>query len=206
MSIERELQRNYQEVFYPPMPEPEVQVAAAPTETVTDVNQPAFTMPSMGKRKQKSEVGQNLPIVAADVAAGAGKGVISGTAGFAGDMEAIKNGIMGIINRGGDESKIDAFLKGMQKETKLWTSDDVSKWLDDNVGPVVPKDSGMSPEMQKARETGANIGEFIGNLVADPVVAIKATKVAAKMAKKAKGTVASTAATITMPTSQQEPQ
>jgi hypothetical protein len=29
MSIERELQKNYQEVFYPPMPEPEVQPAAA---------------------------------------------------------------------------------------------------------------------------------------------------------------------------------
>jgi len=29
MSIEREIQKNYQEVFYPPMPEPEVQPAAA---------------------------------------------------------------------------------------------------------------------------------------------------------------------------------
>jgi hypothetical protein len=66
-------------------------------------------------------------------------------------------------------------------------------------------DSGMSPDMQKARETGANIGEFVGNLLADPAIAVKATKVAAKMAKKAKPAVASTAATATMTTSQQEP-
>lgn len=202
MSIERELLNDWMATTYQ---EPEVQLAAGPTETVTDTG-PAFTMPGMGKRSQKSEVGQNLPVVATDALAGGVKGTVAGVAGFGGDMETIKNGIMGIINRGGDESKIDAFLSGLQKETKLWTSDDVSKWLDANVGPVVPKDSGMSPEMQKARETGANLGEFIGNLVADPVVAVRATKVAAKMAKKAKGTVASTAATATMSTSQQEPQ
>lgn len=201
MSIERELLKNWTETTYQ---EPEVQLAAGPAETVTDAG-PAFTMPGMGKRSQKSEVGQNLPVVAADVTAGGVKGTVAGVGGFAGDMEAIKNGIMGIINRGGDESKIDAFLTGMQKETKLWTSDDVSKWLDANVGPVVPKDSGMSPEMQNARETGANIGEFVGNLLADPAIAVKATKVAAKMAKKAKPAVASTAAATTMTTSQQEP-
>lgn len=201
MSIERELLKNWTETTYQ---EPEVQLAAGPDETVTDTG-PAFTMPGMGKRSQKSEVGQNLPVVAADMVAGGIKGTTAGVAGFAGDMEAIKNGVMGIINRGGDESKIDAFLTGMQKETKLWTSDDVSKWLDANVGPVVPKDSGISPEMQTARETGANIGEFVGNLLADPAIAVKATKVAAKMAKKAKSTVASTAATATMSTSQQEP-
>lgn len=201
MSIERELLNDWMATTYQ---EPEVQLAAGPAQTMTDTG-PSFTMPGMGKRSQKSEVGQNLPIVAADMAAGGVKGTVSGVGGFAGDMESIKNGIMGIINRGGDESKIDAFLTGMQKETKLWTSEDVSKWLDENVGPVVPKESGMSPEMQKARETGANIGEFIGNLVADPMVAVKATKVAAKMAKKAKGAVAATAATATMSTSQQEP-
>lgn len=201
MSIERELLKNWTETTYQ---EPEVQLAAGPTGTMTDTD-PAFPMPGMGKRSQKSEVGQNLPIVAADMAAGGVKGTVVGVAGFGGDMETIKNGIMGIINRGGDESKIDAFLSGLQKETKLWTSDDVSKWLDSNVGPVVPKDSGMSPEMQKSRETGANIGEFIGNLVADPVVAVRATKVAAKMAKKVKGAVASTASAATMSTSQQEP-
>ena len=68
MSIERELLKNWTETTYQ---EPEVQLAAGPAETVTDTG-PAFTMPGMGKRSQKSEVGQNLPVLAADAAAGAG--------------------------------------------------------------------------------------------------------------------------------------
>lgn len=183
MSIERELQRNYQEVFYPPMPEPEVQVAAGPTDTVTDVNQPAFTMPGMGKRSKKSEVGQNLPVVAADVAAGGVKGLLSGVGGFGGDIEALYQGVKGVINRGGDERALDAFLRGMAQETILPTSDEVSKWLDKNIGPVVPAGANMSPEMMKAREAGANAGEFAGQLVADPALAVKGAKTVAKGAK-----------------------
>lgn len=183
MSIERELQRNYQEVFYPPMPEPEVQVAAGPTETVTDVNQPAFTMPGMGKRSKKSEVGQNLPIVAADVAAGGVKGLFSGVGGFGGDIQALYQGVKGVINRGGDERALDAFLRGMAQETILPTSDEVSKWLDKNIGPVVPAGANMSPEMIKARQAGANAGEFAGQLVADPFAAVGAGKALVKGAK-----------------------
>jgi len=184
MSIERELQRNYQEVFYPPVSdlEPEVQVAAGPTETVSDVG-PAFTMPGMGKRSQKSEVGQNLPVLAADVAAGAGKGLISGLAGFAGDIEALYQGVKGIINRGGDETALQGFLRGMAEKTIAPTSDEVSKWLDANVGPVVPTDSGMSPELQKARQTAANAGELTGQLVADPMVIIRGGKAVVQSAK-----------------------
>lgn len=189
MSIERELQKNYQDVFYPPMPEPDVQVAAGPTKmdftgmAVPDTESPAFTMPGMGKRTQKSEVGQNLPIVAADLAAGAGKGLISGIAGFAGDIEALYQGVKGLINRGGDEGALNAFLNGMAEQTILPTSDEVSKWLDQNVGPVVPAGADMSPEMMKAREAGATAGEFAGQMVADPAIAVKAAKSFANVGK-----------------------
>lgn len=183
MSIERELQKNYQEVFYPPMPEPEVQVAAGPTDTVIDVSKPAFTMPGMGKRSQKSEVGQNLPVVAADVAAGGLKGIFSGVGGFGGDIEALYQGVKGVITRGGDETALDAFLRGMAEKTILPTSDEVSKWLDKNIGPVVPAGANMSPEMIKARQAGANAGEFAGQFVADPFAAIGAGKAIVKGAK-----------------------
>lgn len=184
MSIERELQRNYQEVFYPPVSdlEPEVQVAAGPTETVSDTG-PAFTMPGMGKRSQKSEVGQNLPVLAADVAAGAGKGLISGLAGFAGDIEALYQGVKGIVNRGGDETALQGFLRGMAEKTIAPTSDEVSKWLDANVGPVVPANSKVGAELQKARQTAAGAGEFAGQLVADPAIAVKGGKAVVKGAK-----------------------
>lgn len=179
MSIERELLKNWTETTYQ---EPEVQLAAGPAETVTDSG-PAFTMPGMGKRSKKSEVGQNLPVLAADAAAGAGKGLVSGIAGFAGDIESLYQGVKGVITRGGDEGALDAFLKGMAQKTIAPTSDDVSKWLDANVGPVVPANSGMSPEMQKAREGAAGAGEFAGQLAADPTVAIKGAKAVAKGAK-----------------------
>lgn len=179
MSIERELLKNWTETTYQ---EPEVQLAAGPAETMTDAG-PAFTMPGMGKRSQKSEVGQNLPVLAADVAAGAGKGLVSGIAGFAGDIESLYQGVKGVITRGGDEGALDAFLKGLAQKTIAPTSEDVSKWLDANVGPVVPVDSGMSPEMQKAREGAAGAGEFAGQLAADPTVIIKGGKVVAQSAK-----------------------
>lgn len=179
MSIERELLNDWMATTYQ---EPEVQLAAGPTETVTDAG-PAFTMPGMGKRSQKSEVGQNLPVLAADMAAGGAKGLVSGIAGFAGDIESLYQGVKGVITRGGDEGALDAFLKGLAQKTIAPTSEDVSKWLDANVGPVVPKDSGMSPEMQKARETAAGAGEFAGQLAADPAVAVKGAKTLANVGK-----------------------
>lgn len=186
MSIERELLKNWTETTYQ---EPEVQLAAGPARleltgmAVPDTETPAFTMPGMGKRSQKSEVGQNLPVLAADTAAGAGKGLVSGIAGFAGDIESLYQGVKGLITRGGDEGALDAFLKGMAQKTIAPTSEDVSKWLDANVGPVVPADSGMSPEMQKAREGAAGAGEFAGQLAADPMAIIKGGKVVAQSAK-----------------------
>lgn len=179
MSIERELLKNWTETTYQ---EPEVQLAAGPTDTMTDTG-PAFNMPGMGKRSQKSEVGQNLPVLAADMAAGGAKGLVSGIAGFAGDIESLYQGVKGVITRGGDEGALDSFLKGMAQQTIAPTSEDVSKWLDANVGPVVPANSGMSPEMQKARETAAGAGEFVGQMAADPTVAIKGAKAVAKGAK-----------------------
>lgn len=179
MSIERELLNNWTETTYQ---EPEVQLAAGPTGTMTDAG-PSFTMPGMGKRSQKSEVGQNLPIVAADMAAGGGKGLVSGIAGFAGDIESLYQGVKGVITRGGDEGALDAFLKGLAQKTIAPTSDDVSKWLDANVGPVVPTGANMSPEMMKARQAGAGAGEFVGQMAADPTVAIKGAKAVAKGAK-----------------------
>jgi hypothetical protein len=48
----------------------------------------------------------------------------------------IGRGVTAIINRGGDESKVQAFLRGLQEETILPNTDDIKKWLDTNVGKV----------------------------------------------------------------------
>ena len=193
--LEKELRANWDSVFYPE-PEPEVEtfgeevepvgepvlLAAGPSGTMTDGGAAFGVFPQMKPRRAgASEVGANLPLLAADVAAGGGKGLVSGVAGFPGDIAALGRGLYEIGKRGGDESRIDAFLRGLQEGTVLPTSDDVDKWLTKNIGPVVPPGS----PIQSAREAAAGVGRLAGELVADPVLAVKGAKAVVKGAKVA---------------------
>lgn len=192
--LEKELRANWDAVFYP-QPEPEdetfgeevqpvdepVLLAAGPSGTMTDGGAAVGVFPQMKPRRAgASEVGANLPLLAADVAAGAGKGLISGGVGLAGDVLAIGRGLYEIGRRGGDQTALDAFLQGMEKGLILPTSDDVDKWLTQNIGPVVPPGS----PIQGAREAAAGVGRLAGEVVADPIVAVKGAKAAAKGVKK----------------------
>lgn len=191
--LEKELRANWDSVFYPE-PEPEVEtfgeevepvgepvlLAAGPSGTMTDGGAAFGVFPQMKPRRAgASEVGANLPLLAADVAAGGGKGLISGGVGLAGDVLAIGRGLYEIGRRGGDQSAIDAFMSGMEKGLILPTSDDVDKWLTQNIGPVVPPGS----PIQGAREAAAGVGRLAGELVADPVLAVKGAKAAVKGVK-----------------------
>jgi hypothetical protein len=191
--LEKELRANWDSVFYPE-PEPQVEtfgeevqpvdepvlLASGPSGTVSDAGAAFGVFPQMKPRRAgASEVGANLPLLAADVAAGAGKGLVSGSVGLAGDVLAIGRGLYEIGRRGGDQSALDAFLQGMEKGLILPTSDDVDKWLTKNIGPVVPPGG----PIQSAREGAAGVGRFAGEVVADPFVAIKGVKAAAKGAK-----------------------
>lgn len=201
--IEKELRMEWDSIFYP-APEPEemdvveeppmdVQVAeAGPGSAAFGV------FPQMKPRRAgSSELGANLPVLAADALAGGGRGAISGIAGLAGDIESLGRGLFEIGRRGGDESKIDAFLRGMTSGTILPTSDDVDKWLDKNVGPVVP--AGVA--MEQSRKKAAGAGRLAGEVVADPVAAVKGAKLAAGAAKK----VAKSASKATIAQPVQEP-
>lgn len=193
--LEKELRANWDSVFYPE-PEPEVEtfgeevepvgepvlLAAGPSGTMTDGGAAFGVFPQMKPRRAgASEVGANLPLLAADVAAGGGKGLISGGVGLAGDVLAIGRGLYEIGRRGGDQSAVDAFMSGMEKGFILPTSDDVDKWLTQNIGPVVPPGG----PIQGARESAAGAGRLAGELVADPFVAVKGAKAAVKGAKVA---------------------
>lgn len=72
----------------------------------------------------------------AEMGAATIKGAAQGFVGLPGDIEMIGRGVTEIFNRGGDESKVQAFLRGMQEKTILPTTEDVKKWLDTNVGKV----------------------------------------------------------------------
>ena len=71
-----------------------------------------------------------------EIGLAAAKGAIQGFAGLPGDIEMIGRGVTAIFNRGGDESKVQAFLRGLQEETILANTEDIKKWLDTNVGKV----------------------------------------------------------------------
>jgi len=191
--LEKELRANWDAVFYP-QPEPEdetfgeevqpvdepVLLAAGPSGTMTDGGAAFGVFPQMKPRRAgASEVGANLPLLAADVAAGGGKGLISGGPGFFGDVLAIGRGLYEIGRRGGDQSAVDAFMSGMEKGFILPTSDDIDKWLTQNIGPVVPPGS----PIQGARESAAGVGRLAGEVVADPFVAVKGAKAAVKGAQ-----------------------
>ena len=179
IALERELAQDWQGLFYPRGPElPEgEQIAQAP---VTGPGGAAFgitpAMKSSASRTgQISPAGRMLP---ADVAAGALKGTVTGGVGFAGDIESLVRGIRGIFTRGGDQGKLDAFLSGLEEKTILPTSEDVNKWLDKNVGPVVPPGAPMAEQ----RAGVAEAGQLAGELTSGPGALIKGAKAGARAA------------------------
>jgi hypothetical protein len=114
----------------------------------------------------------------ADIGAASAKGVAQGFGGIFGDFEMLGRGIKEIYNRGGDETKLDAFLRGIQEETILPTTEDIKKWLDTNVGKV---------------GAGDNPYETVGEMLA-PGGYVKGGKKIVQGVKKAKKAVAGTAA------------
>jgi hypothetical protein len=113
---------------------------------------------------------------AADVPAGLLKGAVQGTLGVAGDIESIVYGVRELFKRGADEGRLDAFLRGLGEGTVMPTTEDVKKWMDTNVGPLVP--AGASERRREA----AKIPEFIGELGAMGELATRATRGAARAA------------------------
>lgn len=198
--IERELKMEWDRMFYPG-PEPEEMPAEPMDVQVAEAGDgsAAFgVFPQMKpNRAGASEIGANLPLLAADMLAAGGRGGISGIGGLIGDIESLGRGLFEIGRRGGDEGAIDAFLRGMSSGTIMPTSDDVNAWLDKNIGPVVP----AGVQMEDARKSAAGAGRLAGEIVADPFAAVKGAKAAAKTVEK----VASKRRAATMTKPSQEP-
>jgi hypothetical protein len=173
IALERELAQDWQNLFYPPGPE----MPDEPQAPVEGAGGAAFgVFPAM--RSAASRTGEISPagrMLPADVAAGALKGTVTGGVGLPGDIESLVRGIRGIFTRGGDQGKLDAFLAGVEEKTILPTSEDVSKWLDANVGPVVPPGAPMAEQ----RAGVAEVGQFAGEMVSGPGTLVKGAKAGA---------------------------
>lgn len=124
------------------------------------------------RASRTGEVSPAAQMMVPDIAAGAGKGLITGGIGMPGDIESLVRGVRSIFTRGGDQGKLDAFLQGLEQQTILPTSEDISKWLDTNVGPVVPTGAPMAD----VRAGVAKAGQFGGELVSGPGTLLKGGK------------------------------
>lgn len=121
----------------------------------------------------------------ADTAAGFTKGVISGTVGLPGDLAAIARGIYEMGAQGADMGVLDAFLFGLDEGTIAPTTEDVSNFLADKLGPVVPDDVEID-SVRQFRERNAEIGELAGEIIAPGTVLTGAAKAGAKVLGAAK--------------------
>lgn len=142
-----------------------------------------MTLPEDQKAMSAATFGK----MAADVPAGLAKGAIQGTVGIAGDIESLVYGVREIIKRGAGESALDAFIKGLETETILPKTEEVKKWLDTNVGPLVP-----AGETDEARKKAAGVSEFVGELGG----AGKTVTTAAKAVGRSKKALTGAAATV----------
>ena len=164
MDIEKAINDDYQALFYPePMP------------AMTDAEPEALPMesPAGSQAVTPAEFGMDMGSLV--------KGVATGAAGLAGDVLSIGRGLFEIGRRGGDESAVDAFLRGMDEGTFVPTTENINQWIDENVG---------LPERMK----GASTTGFIGEVVAPGGALTKVVKVGAKGGKAAGKALASEAA------------
>jgi hypothetical protein len=120
-----------------------------------DLQEPALEQPAPeqpiqlamggGGRGQKAPGFAQIPGVVGgalmDIGASTAKGMTQGFLGTPGDIEMIGRGVTQLIgagveqilSRGGSETLVDAFLRGLKEKTILPTSEDVKKFLDERL-------------------------------------------------------------------------
>ena len=145
------------------------------------VNSAGMTLPEDQKTLPLATFGKMV----ADVPAGLAKGAIQGTAGLVGDIESIVYGVRELMKRGADESALDAFLRGLESETVAPKTEDVKKWIDTNIGPLVP-----AGETDEVRKKAAGVSEFVGELGGAGKTVTEVTKAVARRKKAVTGAAA----------------
>ena len=115
----------------------DVLLAAGPGATMTDAGPGVRTGRGGVQLRSPSMRDITEPAMGmADMLAATGKGLVQGFVGLPGEVEAISYGVKEIFNRGAGEGMLDAFLRGFQGGTILPKTEEVKKWLDQNVGTV----------------------------------------------------------------------
>jgi hypothetical protein len=185
----------------------DIQLAAGPTDVVSDAGGAAFGIyPSMGKRTQKSDIGEKMITGAPDFAAGGVRGFTASSGGILGDMQKLGRfiGAIATDNEGGSiGDKLTRAGAAMEGKTFFPSTEDWNK-----EGYTIPGTSitipplpaavpagtsafGMTPE---ERQKASEAGQFVGELTGDPFAAYKVGKLAVKGVSKLAETLAPKAA------------
>ena len=168
-----------------------VQLAAGPSPVVSDAGAAFGVYPGMGKRSQKSTIGERMITGAPDFTAGALREGTAAGLGFGGDMQKIGRfiGALATDNEGGTlMEKIGRAGKAMEGPTLLPSSEEVSKEgftipgtdITIPLPPAVPPGTsalGLTPE---ERQSAAEAGGVVGEMVGDPFLLAKGGQLAVK--------------------------
>jgi hypothetical protein len=100
----------------------------------------------------------------------AGKGLLTGATGIAGDTESLGRGLLSIPSRSPDQSRFGAFLSGLEEPTLLPTSKDINRYID--------------PLMPQSLQGEAGVPQQIGEFMAPGGLLMKAAEKSAPMVKK----------------------
>lgn len=118
----------------------------------------------------------DIPMALMDMGAGVARGAVAQTLGLPGDLEKLYSGLKSVFNRPEDQSRLDAFIKGMEQQTTMPTTERMGEILP----PVVPAGA---PDAQR-RQGSAAYGQAFGELAPLPG-AVEAGTAAVKYGTKA---------------------
>lgn len=127
----------------------------------------------------------DVPMALFDMGAGAARGAVAQATGVFGDIEKLGRGLRSVFNRPEDQTRIDAFLKGMEEQTVMPTTERMGEILP----PVVPPNA---PDA-KMRQGSANYGQTFGEFAPLPG-GVEAATAGIKAGAKAAKALAPTAA------------
>lgn len=168
MSLEKELQNNYLMALQPNFMQlnKELQSAAEVAGTVgkniaSSVKESAQ---EYGQYMANTPAKESIPTTMSEL----GKGLLAGVGGIVGDTEQLISGIYEVLKTPEGKSKLEALIKGLEKETIAPTSGDVESMIEKKVG-ATPK--------------GADFPEGVGLITAPVGTVIKGAKASAKAVK-----------------------
>lgn len=117
-------------------------IAVGKEEPIVVAGGGAYIPPELAKQYDIKEIGKPISGLV-EMGAATAKGITQGFVGTPGDIEAIAKGIYEIGKSGADQGVFKSFIKGYQQGTILPKTEEVKKWLDENIGKVGTGDHPM---------------------------------------------------------------